>query len=62
VPGLAVDRRDLGPGLDIPLGVIRILVSDMRDGGLVRVHRPSGAEHQPDLGLLERVLYGLRNI
>ena len=49
--------------LDLPLGVTRVLVGDMADGGLVMVHRPTqAAGERPDLALLERVLYGLRAI
>jgi hypothetical protein len=53
---------EISARLNIPLGVIRILVSDMQDDGMVHVHRPIQAEQQTDLNLLERVLYGLRNI
>jgi hypothetical protein len=48
--------------LDLPLGVIRVLVGDMADEGLVVVHRPAQTGDRPDLALLERVLYGLRSI
>jgi hypothetical protein len=48
--------------LDLPLGVARVLVSDMADEGLVLVHRPASPGDRPDLALLERVLYGLRTI
>jgi hypothetical protein len=49
--------------MEMPLGVARVLIADMADEGLVTVHRPSEliGDH-PDLSLLERVLYGLRNI
>ena len=48
--------------LHLPLGVVRILVGDMADERLVRVHRPAHAGDRPDLVLLERVLYGLQSI
>ena len=46
--------------LGMPLGVARILVGDMAEIGLVAVHRtgPDG----PPLGILERVLAGLRRL
>src|ERR671921_1516131 len=44
--------------LDLPLGVTRVLVGDMADGGMVMVHRPTQGADRPDLALLERVLYG----
>jgi hypothetical protein len=46
--------------LQLPLGVIRVLVDDMADEHLVIVYRPAHAGDRPDLALLERVLYGLR--
>ena len=48
--------------LDVPLGVARVLISDMAEEGLVLVHRPSSPADRPDLALLERVLYGLRQL
>jgi hypothetical protein len=54
---------EISARLDLPLGVTRVLVGDMADGGLVMVHRPTqAAGDRPDLALLERVLYGLRAI
>ncbi len=53
---------EISARLDLPLGVTRVLVGDMADGGLVMVHRPKEAGDRPDLALLERVLYGLRAI
>ena len=54
---------EISARLDLPLGVTRVLVGDMADGGLVMVHRPTqAAGERPDLALLERVLYGLRAI
>ena len=48
--------------LRISLGVARVLVGDMAEGGLVAVHRPLSMNGRPDLALLERVLHGLREI
>ena len=75
VPRMTVEQRaiaalcrdllsvaEISARLDLPLGVIRILVSDMETDGLVRIHRPALAGQQHDPTLLERVLYGLRNI
>ena len=48
---------ELAAGTRLPLGVVRVLVSDLVEAGLVRVHRPgTGA----DTDQLERVLRGLR--
>jgi Protein of unknown function (DUF742) len=54
---------EISARLDLPLGVTRVLVCDMEDDGFVSVHRPSrAADHGPDLELLERVLFRLRNL
>jgi hypothetical protein len=49
--------------LSLPLGVVRVLVGDMADEGLVRVHGPAGDGRGPDPALLQRVLdgYGASN-
>ncbi|WP_066373503.1 DUF742 domain-containing protein [Herbidospora mongoliensis] len=48
--------------LHIPLGVIRVVIADMVAEGLVHVHQPQLDAGMPDLGLLERVLSGLRRL
>jgi hypothetical protein len=53
---------EISARLDLPLGVVRVLVGDMAEEGLVTVHRPANVGDRPDLALLERVLYGLRTI
>jgi hypothetical protein len=52
---------DLAADLDLPVGVIRILVSDMRERGLVTIHRarPAGVG---DLKILQEVVDGLRRL
>jgi hypothetical protein len=52
---------DLAADMDLPVGVIRILVSDLRERGLVTIHRaqPAGAG---DLKILQEVVDGLRRI
>lgn len=54
---------EIAAHMEMPLGVARVLVADMAEEQLIEVHRPSEliGDH-PDLGLLERVLYGLRNL
>jgi hypothetical protein len=74
-PNLSYERRavarlcrdvqsiaEISARLDLPLGVARVLVGDMADEGMVTVHRPAQLGERPDLALLERVLYGLRQI
>ena len=56
-----VPAADLASDLDLPLGVVRILISDLRERGLVTIHRarPAGIT---DLKLLREVADGLRRI
>jgi hypothetical protein len=54
---------EIAARLEMPLGVARVLVADMAEERLLSVHRPSeNIGDHPNLGLLERVLYGLRSI
>lgn len=53
---------EIAAHLRVPLGVARVLVGDLTDEGLVRVHEPGYEDGQPDLMLLERVLSGLRRL
>lgn len=47
----------------LPLGVARVLISDLAYEGLVRVQTPQGTlGGRPDLAMLERVLDGLRQL
>jgi hypothetical protein len=53
-----VSLAELSALLAIPLGVIRVLVSDLAESGLVFVH-PTGHTYRYDHHILERVLDGL---
>ncbi|GHE71888.1 hypothetical protein GCM10018785_45180 [Streptomyces longispororuber] len=49
--------------LAIPLGVVRILVADLAEAGLVTIHQPhshTSTDTRPDTALLARVLHALR--
>jgi len=49
--------------LPVPLGVARVLLGDMAERGMIRVHRGAvGAGESPDLEVLQRVLAGLRRL
>ena len=50
--------------IKLPLGVVRVLISDLADRGVVQVHANAStdADSRPDAALLERVLSGLRNL
>jgi Protein of unknown function (DUF742) len=53
---------EVGARLGVPIGVARVLVGDMAKAGLVYLQRPRHTSNHPDIGLLERVLYGLRQL
>jgi Protein of unknown function (DUF742) len=48
--------------LKIPLGVVRVLLSDLADQGKIRVYGTGRSPGQPERALLERVLSGLRRL
>ena len=52
---------DLASDLDLPLGVVRVLLGDLRDRGLVAVlGSPSSRREGPDIYALKTVLDGLK--
>ncbi|MEU8637105.1 DUF742 domain-containing protein [Amycolatopsis sp. NPDC048633] len=47
----------------IPLGVARVLLSDLADRGIVAVHTArKGSGNRPSLELMERILHGLSRL
>ncbi|WP_055551926.1 DUF742 domain-containing protein [Streptomyces sp. NBRC 110028] len=49
--------------LSVPLGVVRVLLGDMADRGLIAVHQTETSEGEaPTVALMERVLTGLRRL
>ncbi|MFI1092771.1 DUF742 domain-containing protein [Streptomyces sp. NPDC020917] len=48
--------------LRMPLGVVRVLISDLADQGRIRVYGTGHGSGSPDRALLERVLSGLRRL
>ena len=61
---LACDGRisiaELAAGLSLAVGVVRVLVGDLIDAGLVRVH--ASGQDLPQRQLLERVLHALERL
>jgi hypothetical protein len=58
-----ISVAEVSARLRIPLGVARVLVSDMAGEGWVEVHRPTATQDdRPGLDLLERVLHGIRSL
>ncbi|MBO8190985.1 DUF742 domain-containing protein [Streptomyces oryzae] len=63
---LALCRRsplsvaELAAELDLPVGVVRVLIGDLVEAGLVRVTRPVPPAELPDESILREVINGLR--
>jgi hypothetical protein len=52
---------DIASDVDLPLGVVRILLADLRELGLVAIQSPDPAKpRQIDRNTLREVLHGLR--
>ncbi len=52
---------DLATELDLPLGVVRILLADLRERGLVNIHKPATAALH-DIRILREVADALRKL
>ncbi|MGW7518591.1 DUF742 domain-containing protein [Streptomyces sp. NPDC054796] len=51
---------ELAAELDLPVGVVRVLIGDLIDAELVRVSRPVPPAELPDESILREVINGLR--
>ncbi|MDT3396730.1 DUF742 domain-containing protein [Streptomyces sp. B1866] len=51
---------ELAAGLDLPIGVVRVLIGDLMQAALVRVTRPVAPAELPDERILREVIDGLR--
>jgi uncharacterized protein DUF742 len=51
---------EIGAALRVPVGVARVLVSDLVDAGYLAVHLPPSTDGGPAPEILERLLEGLR--
>ncbi|NBM19680.1 DUF742 domain-containing protein [Streptomyces sp. GC420] len=51
---------ELAAGLDLPVGVVRVLIGDLVEGELVHVSRPVPPAELPDESILREVIDGLR--
>jgi hypothetical protein len=52
---------EIAAGLDVPLGVAKILISDLIDGNFI-IFRSGWQPDQPDLDIMRKVLDGIRNL
>jgi Protein of unknown function (DUF742) len=48
--------------VDLPLGVVRVLLADLHEKGLIDRHDPPATPDGPDEQLLQAVIHGLRAI
>jgi hypothetical protein len=59
---LPTSVADLAADLDLPLGVIQILLADLRIRSLISVHHPTPPAKLPDPRILREVADGLRRL
>ncbi len=51
---------DIASESNLPVSVVRVLLSDLRNAGLITASRPSRSSHVPDQRILQEVIDGLR--
>jgi hypothetical protein len=59
---LPASVADIAADLDLPLGVVRILLGDLQDRSLVTIHHPIPPARLPDVQVLKEVVDGLRRL
>jgi hypothetical protein len=59
---LPASVADLAADLDLPLGVVQILLADLRIRALIYVHHPTPPAQLPDPRILKEVADGLRRL
>jgi hypothetical protein len=55
-----ISVADVAVELDLPVGVVRVLLGDLRDHGLISVSSPSATGPRPNERTLKEVINGLR--
>ncbi|NUR88264.1 MAG: DUF742 domain-containing protein [Nonomuraea sp.] len=55
-----ISVADVAVELDLPVGVVRVLLGDLRDQGLLSVTSPSAAAPRTNERILKEVINGLR--
>ncbi|HEX6967217.1 MAG TPA: DUF742 domain-containing protein [Micromonosporaceae bacterium] len=55
----SISVAEVAARLNLPLGVVRVLLGDLLQAGLVEIHEPAAAQF-PDDNLLKAVVNGLR--
>ncbi|MBY8880653.1 DUF742 domain-containing protein [Actinacidiphila acidipaludis] len=56
----ALSVAELAADLDLPVGVVRVLVGDLLEGSHVQIHKPVPPAELPDESILREVIAGLR--
>ena len=51
---------ELASKLDLSIGVVRVLLGDLRSAGLISLYEPPAASHGHDIDVLKAVVNGLR--
>ena len=59
---LPASVADLAADLDLPLGVVQVLLADLRSLKLIAVHHPTPPAQLPDMQILREVADGLRRL
>jgi len=59
---LPASVADLAADLDLPLGVVQVLLADLRARSLISVHHPTLPAQLPDPRILREVADGLRRL
>jgi len=59
---LPTSVADLSAELSLPVGVVRVILADLREQGLIHIHRPVPPAQLPDPQILRRVADGLRRL
>lgn len=55
-----VTVAEVAAELDLPLGVVRVLLGDLKDHGLINVRPPAQVAPLPSERILKEVIHGLR--
>jgi|SRR5713226_7371701 len=59
---LPASVADIAADLDLPLGVVRILLGDLRERALITIHHPVSPARLHDPRILREVVDGLRRL
>jgi hypothetical protein len=58
----ALSVAEIAAHLDLPVGIVRVLLGDLLDKGLISVRAPQPPTQMPNEGLFEAVINGLRSL